>query len=144
MMWYPIHALNLNILQIKGRSDLFLKLEIIKKIWGVILLCVSLPFGLVAFCSAQVFDALVSLYINTWYTGKLYGFGFKKQIKDLTPILLLGLLMFTAVVGITHIIPYMLLQIIIGSIAGAIIYLGGAYLLKLDVLKDFKYLISRR
>ena len=144
LMWYPIHALNLNILQIKGRSDLFLKLEIIKKIWGVLLLCASLPFGLVAFCSAQVFDAFVSLYINTWYTGKLYGFGFKKQMKDLIPILLLGLIMFVIVLGITHIINNMLLQIVLGSIVGATTYLGGAYLLRLDAFKDFQYLISRR
>lgn len=143
LMWYPIHALNLNILQIKGRSDLFLKLEIIKKIFGLFVMGVSLPFGLIVFCSAQVVSSIISLYINTWYTGKLYGFGFKKQMKDLTPILLLGLLMFVAVVGITHIINNMMLQILIGGIVGFIIYIGGAHLLKLDSLKDVQYLLRR-
>lgn len=142
-MWHPIHALNLNILQVKGRSDLFLRLEIVKKVIGIIVLCSSLPFGLIVFCSAGIASSIISLYINTWYTGKFYGFGFKKQIKDLAPILLLGLLMFVAVMGITHAIPNMILQIIIGSIVGAILYLGGAYLLRLDAFKDFQYLISR-
>ena len=53
MMWYPIHAINLNLLQVKGRSDLFLRLEIIKKILGISVLCVTAPFGLVCMCYGQ-------------------------------------------------------------------------------------------
>ena len=90
MMWYPIHALNLNILTVKGRTDLFLKLEIAKKVVGLVVICGALPFGLVAFCSAQIGSSLVSLIINTWYTGKFYKFGFIEQMKDLAPILLLS------------------------------------------------------
>lgn len=143
MMWYPIHALNLNILQVKGRSDLFLRLEIIKKFLGLFVMGVSLPFGLIAFCSAGIVSSIISLYINTWYTGKLYDFGFKKQIKDLTPILILALLMFVCVLGITHIVSNMLLQIIIGGGVGFVVYVGGAYLLKLDTLKDVQFLLKR-
>ena len=50
MMWYPIHAINLNLLQVKGRSNLFLKLEIVKKILGIIVLCITIPMGLIAMC----------------------------------------------------------------------------------------------
>lgn len=143
-MWYPIHALNLNILQIKGRSDLFLKVEIIKKTYGLIILGLSLPFGLIVFCSAQVASAILSLYVNTWYTGKLYGFGFKKQMKDLIPILMLGFLMFVCVLGITHTISNMILQIFIGGIVGFGVYVGGAYLMKLDTLEDVHFLLKRK
>ena len=54
MMWYPIHAINLNLLQVKGRSDLFLKLEIIKKLMGVTILCITVPMGLVAMCVGSI------------------------------------------------------------------------------------------
>lgn len=143
MMWYPIHALNLNILQVKGRSDLFLRLEIIKKIIGIVILCVSLPFGLIAFCSAQIVSSIISLYINTYYTGKFYGFGFRKQMMDLLPILLLSLMMFSCVLVITHVISNLIMQIIVGGIVAFIIYIGGAYLMRLDTLQDVRYLIRR-
>lgn len=143
-MWYPIHALNLNILQIKGRSDLFLRLEIVKKAIGIIVLCLSLPFGLIAFCSTGIVSSIVYVYINTWYTGKLYNFGFKKQMQDLLPILLLGLLMFVCVLSLTYVISNMIMQIIIGSIAGLVIYVGGAYMMKLGTLKDVQYLLNRK
>lgn len=93
MMWYPIHAINLNLLQVKGRSDLFLKLEIIKKIVGVVVLCVTIPIGVLAMCYGQLFSSLFSLLINTFYTGRLIHVGFIKQIKDLLFILLNSLIM---------------------------------------------------
>lgn len=144
MMWYPVNALNLNILMICGRTDLCLRLEIIKKIWGLLILCCSLPFGLVAFCSAGIVSSIVSVYINTWYTGKVYGFGFKEQMKDLLPIIALGFLMFVSVLGVTYLLNNMLLQLLFGAITGAIIYLGGAYTLKFQEINEVKFLLSRK
>ena len=143
MMWYPIHALNLNILMVCGRTDLFFRLEVIKKIWGLIIMGCSLPFGLVAFCAAGILSSIVSVYINTWYTGKLWGFGFKEQIKDLFPILLLGCIMFGSVLFVTYIIPNMIWQIIVGMILGGALYLGGAYLFKFQELRDALFLLRR-
>ena len=64
-MWYPIHAINLNLLQVEGRSDLFLKLEIYKKLLGVVVLCVTIPMGLVAMCWGAVVSSLLALVLNT-------------------------------------------------------------------------------
>ena len=64
MMWYPVHGLNLNILQVKGRSDLFLRLEIIKKILGMTVICCALPFGMVVFCAAEIASSLLSSRIS--------------------------------------------------------------------------------
>ena len=141
-MWYPVHALNLNILTVKGRTDLFLKLEIAKKILGLIVICGALPFGLVAFCAAQIVSSLVSLIINTWYTGKLYHFGFKEQMKDLLPIIFLGLLMFVSVLGITHLISNMYIQLVVGFAVGGGIYIGGAYLFKIQELNEVVCLLN--
>ncbi len=144
MMWYPIHAINLNLLQVKGRSDLFLRLEIIKKIMGLSILVITLPMGLVQFCYGEIFGCMIALVINTYYTGKLIQVGYWKQMKDLIPIFLLSLLMFGCIHVVNYFILNMWLQLFVGGTVGAIIYLGGAYLLKFEELKDVKYLLNRK
>lgn len=143
LMWYPVHGINLNLLMVKGRSDLFLKLEIIKKVLGITVICCSLPFGLVAFCAAQIISSLLSVYINTWYTGKFYNFGFLKQLKDILPSLFLGLVMFVSVTMFIEQIDNMILQILLGCLLGMSIYLGGAFMFKFKQIADVKYLLSR-
>lgn len=136
MMWYPVHALNLNLLQVKGRSDLFLKLEIIKKIIGICILCISVPLGIVAMCYFNILTSLISLFINTYYTGKLINVGFFKQMSDIAPTLLLSMAMWVVVLSVVHFIPNIYIQIVIGIIVGTAIYLAGSYLFKFPELKE--------
>lgn len=143
MMWYPVHAINLNLLQVKGRSDLFLRLEIIKKIVGISVLSITLPHGLIVFCGGNVVLSLLYLIINTYYTGKLINVGYFKQIGDLLPIVGLGLVMFGTVLLITHIITDMVAQVIVGGTVGAIVYLGGAVLFRFSELEDVRYMLKR-
>lgn len=144
MMWYPIHAINLNLLQVKGRSDLFLRLEIIKKVLGLSILVITLPLGLVYFCLGNIVSSMIALIINTYYTGKLIQVGYFKQMKDLLPIFGLSLFMWLCIHGINYFIPNMLLQIFVSGCVGLIIYLGVAFLFKFDELKDVKYLLQRK
>lgn len=88
-MLYPVHAINLNLLQVKGRSDLFLKLEIIKKIITTIVLVITVPFGIKAICIGIVIQSYIALLINTYYTGKLSSLTMLKQFKALISIWLL-------------------------------------------------------
>ncbi len=141
-MWYPIHALNLNILLVVGRTDLSLKLEIIKKIVGLVFMCCFLPFGLVAFCAAGIFSNMLHLFINTWYTGKMFGYGFHKQIKDLLPTLGLCAIMYLAIIGANSFVDNLWLQMLIGIVLGIGIFIGGAMLFKLSEWKDAKYFIN--
>lgn len=143
-MWYPVHAINLNLLQVKGRSDLFLRLEIIKKIVGVSILAITLPHGLIVFCCGSVVSSLIALVINTYYTGNLINVGYFKQMRDLLPIVLLGLVMFAVIHLSNYFISNMLLQIICGGILGAIVYIGGAILFKFSELDDVKYMLKRK
>lgn len=136
MMWYPVHALNLNLLMVKGRSDLFLKLEIIKKILGICILCISVPLGIVAMCYFSIISSIISLIINTYYTGKLIHVGFFKQMRDIAPTLLLSMVMWVIVLTVIHFIPNIYFQLVIGIIVGAAIYLAGSYLLKYPELKE--------
>lgn len=144
LMWYPIHAMNLNLLQVKERTDLFLHLEIIKKILGLSILVITLPQGLVIFCIGSIFSSILCLVINTYYTGKLINVGFLKQMKDLTPILLLSAVMYLAIYLVNSFTDHMILQIIAGGTTGAIIYLGGAFLFKFEELNDVKYMLKRK
>ena len=136
MMWYPIHAINLNILQVKGRSDYFLKLEIIKKIQGVIVLCVTVPMGIVAMCYGSLISSIICLVWNTHYTKKLIGYGFFAQMKDLLPIILHALVMGLIVAIVVHFMPTLWLKLIVGVLSGIIYYISGAYVMKFPEMDE--------
>ncbi|MDR0560164.1 MAG: lipopolysaccharide biosynthesis protein [Prevotellaceae bacterium] len=137
-MWYPIHAINLNLLQVKGRSDLFLRLEIIKKIVGVTILVITIPLGVAAMCAGMIASSIIALIVNTYYTGKLIDTGFFRQMKDLTPILFNSLFMCLAVWSLTKIIHSHSVCLISGLALGAGCYLGTAYLAKSPELREIK------
>lgn len=88
--FYPIHAINLNILQVKGRSDIFLKLEIIKKISLTIMLFITVPIGIKAMCIGMVITSFLALLINTYYTGKLSSLTAITQLKAILPIAIIS------------------------------------------------------
>lgn len=144
MMWYPIHAINLNLLQVKGRSDLFLRLEIIKKILGITVLCITAPFGLVVMCYGQIFNSIVALVINTYYTGKLINVGFIRQMNDLLPTILLSLTMFGAILLVNGFIEANIYRLIIGVLVGVIVYASGSYIFKFKELQTLFSLIRRK
>lgn len=136
LMWYPIHAINLNILSVKGRSDYFLKLEIIKKVQGVFILCITVPMGIVAMCYGQVISSMISLIWNTHYTKKLIGYGFWAQIKDLLPIFIHSLIMWGLVLLIVHFMPTLWLKLIVGITAGMVYYIVGSYIMKFPEMDE--------
>ena len=144
MMWYPIHAINLNLLQVKGRSDLFLRLEIIKKALGVAVLCATVPLGLMAMCYGQILSSIISLVINTYYTGKLIGVGFIRQMKDLFPTLLLSLVMFTVVLLSVHMIENIYLQLAAGIAVGVSTYILFSLLLKFPECRELIALVKKK
>lgn len=144
LMWYPIHSINLNLLQVKGRTDLFFRLEVIKKIIGLSILVVTLPLGLVVFCIGGIISSLVCLAVNTYYTGKLINVGYLKQMRDLFPTFFLSLVLFGVILALNQFISSYLLQILVGGTIGSLVYLGGAYLFKFDELNDVKYMLKRK
>lgn len=144
MMWYPIHAINLNLLQVKGRSDLFLRLEIIKKAIAVLILCVTIPMGLIAMCVGLILSSLIALIINTNYTGKLIQVGFLRQMRDLLPTLLLSLSMWGVVYGITSCLSGTILQLIVGIVAGMVYYIALSALFHFPELKELYSILRRK
>ena len=85
MSLYPLHSINLNMLQVLGRSDIFLYLEILKKIIGILPICIGIFVDIYWMLIASILIGFVSLYLNSWYTGKALGFTFWKQLRDIAP-----------------------------------------------------------
>lgn len=144
LMLYPIHAINLNLLQVKGRSDLFLRLEIYKKILGVATLCVTIPMGITAMCVGRVFTSWTALAMNTHYTGKLIHLGFFQQLKDYLPTLINSFVMAAIVYGVTLTISGSGLQLFTGVIVGAFYYILSNFLLKTMEWKELILIVKRK
>ncbi len=142
MMWYPIHSINLNLLQVKGRSDLFLRLEIIKKIIGVTILFCSIPFGLLVMCYTGILSSIICLGINTYYTGKLIGVGFFMQMKDISTTLVLSLIMFGLVFWGISVLQSDVVKIFFGILVGGLFYLTISHFMKVKELTIIKDLIK--
>lgn len=140
-MLYPIHALNLNLLQVKGRSDLFLKLEIVKKILGVSILVMTAPIGVAAMCYGMVFSGFICLFINTYYSRHLIGAGFYMQIIDILPSLINSFVMFIIVHLVTASIDNDLLCLFIGSITAVLSYITGAFIFVKDEIEELRSII---
>lgn len=92
-MWYPVHILNLNVLQIAGRSDLFLKIEFIKKIIGLVILFATIPFGIILMCWGRVMYCFIELFINMYYTNRIIGSTYFQQLRQQIPMFLSALIM---------------------------------------------------
>lgn len=114
MMWYPVHAINLNLLMVAGRSDLFLKLEIVKKCLGGVILISSIPFGVTAMCYATIASSLLCLFINTYYTGRIIGVGFTKQMRDIMPTFFLSLSIWMIVNIVVRLFENTYMQLVVG------------------------------
>ena len=143
-MWYPVHAINLNLLQVKGRSDLFLKLEIIKKAILLIAVFICVPFGVMGICVGAIFTSLISLVINTYYTGKLINVGFFRQMRDMTPTLIASLIIGAIVYFVVMPFDNNVVKLVVGIPVGAALYLAIAWSFKMPELKEAIDIIKKR
>lgn len=128
LMLYPIHAINLNLLQVKGRSDIFLRLEIIKKIIGVVILIITIPLGITAMCLGMVFSSIICLIVNTYYTSRFIDVGLLTQLKDLRIILINSLVMGGGIYILTSFINIEGLKLVMGIVIGFLLYFIGSFL----------------
>ncbi len=119
MMLYPLHSLNLNMLQVQGRSDLFLRLEIIKKCIAVIPLCLGIFVDIYYMLIGSVFTGFFGYYLNAYYSGPALDYSIKEQVKDILPSFGIALAMGLTVYAMSYISvsPFLLfpLQILAGA-----------------------------
>ena len=142
---YHLHSINLNVLKVVGRSDLFLKLEVIKKINTTIAIVAGLQFGIWGLLIGKVISSYVALYINMYYTKDFINYSQFEQFKDLVPVIASTLPMAAAVyvlVNYSGLIYYFNLPISI--FCGGVIYMATTILFKSTALKHIQTLLGHR
>ena len=142
-LWDGIVRINLNLLYVTGRSDLVLKLEIIKKSVAFTILVISIFFGIVGMCIGRVVYALAAFYMNTYYTKKILNYGFWMQIKEILPSLLISLTMMAIALLISHFVTTPILSLVISLIVCPIYYLSFSYLFKISSLFELRDIIIK-
>lgn len=136
-VFYPIHTANLTAIKAMGRSDIYLKLEIIKKMVGLLALVVSAPISVRAMGYSLLFTSLASQIINSWPNKKLLNYGYLEQLKDILPGILLAVVMGCCIYPIQWLGLPDVVTLLIQVPLGAVIYIGASALLKLE---SFTYL----
>ncbi|WP_455537633.1 lipopolysaccharide biosynthesis protein [Terrisporobacter sp.] len=139
LVFWPIHTSNLQAINAIGRSDIFLKLEIIKKILSIAALIISMPFGIYVMVIGRAFVSLVCTVINAFPNKKLLGYSFVEQWKDIAPYLLLSLIMGVGVLSVELLKLNSYITLLIQIPVGVIIYFALSYILKFECLT---YLLS--
>ena len=145
MAFYPVHTANLNAIKAMGRSDLFLRLEIIKKVYGIIAIAISMWFGVFWMAASLLVTTVISSFVNASPNKKLMGYSYLEQLKDMLPAILLAAAMGTVVYCVQFLGLSDILTLLVQLPVGIAIYVFGSYILKFDsftyvlgVLKSFK------
>lgn len=138
-MFWPVHTANLNAIKAMGRSDWFLKLEIVKKIVGLFFLLSSMWFGVMAMAYSLLLSSILSQIINAWPNRQLLGYGYLEQVRDFAPGILLAIGMGICVYFIGFLPLPTIVTLLIQIIIGAVIYIGASALLKLE---EFEYILG--
>lgn len=135
----PIHTANLNAIKAMGRSDIFLKLEIVKKTLGVALLVSTMCISVYAMALSLLISTALNTFVNAFPNKKLLNYSYFEQIKDILPSIAISLFMAVVVYLIGLIKLPLAVILLIQICSGGIIYLGLSYLFKLE---SFTYLLG--
>src|SRR5690606_20921933 len=142
---YHLHSINLNVLKVMGRSDLFLKLEIIKKINITIAVIIGIQFGIWGLLLGSVISSYIALFINMHYTQRFINYSYKEQFKDLLPIVFQSLPMLIGVAAFVYLTDFAnTLTLIIGSLLAMLLYLSVTYSIKSQALIYIVELLSEK
>ena len=144
MMWYPIHAINLSLLTLKVRSDLFFRLEIFKKVCGVCVMSVTIPHGIIWMVSGGIVSSMIALVINTYYTGKLINVGYLRQMGDLLPIFGISFFMWLVIHVLLWLTSNIYIQLPLGIFAGLLVYIVCARVLLKSQWEDAMSMLPAR
>lgn len=141
---YPIHTANLNAIKAVGRSDMFLKLEIIKKVIGMTILLLTLRWGVLVMAYSLLFTAVISSFVNAFPNQKLLDYSYWEQIKDLLPSASLSLCMGIIIYPLQELNCNYVILLVIQVVIGGIIYILGSKILRfssysylMDIVRNF-------
>jgi len=141
---YPIHTANLNAIKAIGRSDLFLTLEILKKIVGICAILISMQYGVMAMAYSLLVTAILSFVINAFPNKKLLKYGYAEQMKDLIPSFFLSVIMGAIVLCVRFLHISNLATLAIQVPWGIFVYYGLSRLFRLDSYEYIVRMIKRQ
>lgn len=143
--FYPIHTANLNAIKAMGRSDLFLKLEIIKKTVGIIAILITMWISVQAMAYSFLVTTILNQVINSWPNKKLLNYSYLEQVKDMMPQILLSLGMGAAIYAVSFLHLSASLTLLIQIPLGVLVYWSGSkifhvesYTYIIEMVKNFK------
>ena len=137
--FYPVHTANLNAIKAMGRSDLFLKLEIVKKVVGLIALLATMWVSVEAMAYSLLFTSVASQIINSYPNKKLMNYNYLEQLRDMLPQIILSVVIGGAVYCVTFLGLNDILTLCIQIPLGAVIYVLGSLIFRID---SFRYILS--
>jgi len=143
-LFYSFQVVNGEILKTKGRSDWVLKLEIISKTVMIISILITWRWGITAIILGQMFTALVSYLIGSYYVWKLIGYSIWQQIQDVFVYIALSGSMYLFVIIISHFIGTPIISLIVMSFAGVTFYLSAAWILKLEEMQEVRKILKNK
>ena len=141
-MFYPIHTANLNAIKAVGRSDLFLKLEIAKKVVGVIALLTTMKISVEAMAYSLLAVSVLSQIINSWPNKELLGYSYYEQLNDIIPTIGLAISMGVIVLQISRIGLSDAVTLTIQIMVGVIYYYFGAKIMHIESLQYLQSIIQ--
>jgi len=149
-VFYPMQVINVQIITALGRSDLFLKIELLKKIIGIPPILLGIFIGIKAMILGMIATSIISLVINTYYTGKLINFGIYEQLKCISNSFLIALALIIILTPFVYFVGPQLNQLVLLLLISLLSFILVIFLskgMKMDEyyeLKDFVMNIINR
>lgn len=144
MSLYPLHAINLNMLQVQGRSDVLLYLEIIKKAISVGPICLGIFVNIYWMLVGTIITGILSFFLNSYYTGKSLGYNSWMQLKDIAPYYLIAIIVGISVYFIKYLTINMWVVLTIQVIVGTLVSIALSYLFKLEEFNDLLKILFKK
>lgn len=143
-IWTPINAININLLQVKGRTDLFLRIEIAKKAIHTIVLIITIFWGINIMLLGYALVLFLAFIINTYYTKKVIGLGFKEQFLSVLPSFTISVVAFVIVLFFLQLYDNLYIQLLGGiAIYCAIIFIFTLFFKKETFIELKKFFFKR-
>lgn len=141
----PLHSINLNILKVKGRSDLFLFLEVIKKVITIVTVAISFRFGIYGILIGQICSSIICYLPNGYYSARLINYPIREQLADITPTLLLSATSALVTYYICTVSEWnAIIELVVALVAGIAVYLCASSVFRINAFKLAKELALKK
>jgi O-antigen/teichoic acid export membrane protein len=134
---YPLDVINLNVLKARARSDLFFKVEVLKKILIVVSLVITYRWGIIAILYGQIIVSIIGYYLNSYYASQLINYPIQEQLFDFAPYLTISIVMGVILYSFQLYLPSgSFIQLVLQALLGAALYTILSYIFKMPVLLE--------